>query len=229
MSIKKTLDCVSKALTPNSLEWPVVVATGLEERVWSRLWDVSVVTDRSEIDLENPLADRFIRYWPWPFGKHSKGIPLVDRVNASQTAQTCKALDIAEHQRLLYVSLTRARDLMVLAFPERKSSGEWMETLNALWMIPTEDALTLPDGKSIKTAARVLEEPTEVISSETQDSKSFWFGPRTTPHEKLSLLIRPHAEAPAENAVAKLVKKQAQESVSFRVQMRKPWGRLCTL
>ena len=63
MSIKKTLDCVSKALTPNSLEWPVVVATGLEERVWSRLWDVSVVTDRSEIDLENPLADRFIRYW----------------------------------------------------------------------------------------------------------------------------------------------------------------------
>jgi ATP-dependent exoDNAse (exonuclease V) beta subunit len=132
---------------------------------------------------------------------------MVDRVNASQTAQTCKALDIAEHQRLLYVSLTRARDLMVLALPERKSSGEWMETLNAPWMIPTEDALTLPDGKSIKTAARVLEEPTEVISSETQDSESFWFGPRTTPHEKLSLLIRPHAEAPAENAVAKLVKK----------------------
>jgi len=188
------------------LEWPVVVATGLEDRVWSRLWNVGVVTDRSEIDLKNPLADRFIRYWPWPFGGHSKGIPMVDRVNASQTAQTCKALDIAEHQRLLYVSLTRARDLMILVLPERKTSGEWMETLNAPWMIPTGDTLILPDGKAIKTAARVLEESAEAVSSEIRDS-AFWFGPRATPHEKLPLLIRPHAKAPAETAFVKLVKK----------------------
>ncbi len=96
---------------------------------------------------------------------------------------------------------------MILALPEHKTSGEWMETLNAPWMIPTEDTLTLPDGKSIKTAERVMEEPTEYISSETQDYESFWFRPRATPHEKLSLLIRPHAKAPVENAVVKLVKR----------------------
>ena len=95
---------------------------------------------------------------------------MVDLVNASQTAQACKTLDIAEHQRLLYVSMTRARDLMILALPESKTSGEWMETLigvvrspdaealgQALHAVITAEAVNLSSEDALEVTKRIIE------------------------------------------------------------------------
>ncbi len=54
-----------------------------------------------------------------------------------------------ESKRLLYVSLTRARDLLVIPLPEKKTTGEWMGLLQAEWMLPQGKKLKLPDGKEI--------------------------------------------------------------------------------
>jgi ATP-dependent helicase/nuclease subunit A len=83
------------------LEWPVVILTDLEGNVWSKLWDLSVVADMKQFSLEDPLENRRLRYWPKPFGKHSKGINLFDKVGDSEVAKTVAESDIAEHIRLL--------------------------------------------------------------------------------------------------------------------------------
>src|SRR5262249_41724968 len=50
------------------LEWPVVVAADLHYRPKSRLWDARVESLHAGVDLADPLRDRFIRFWPYPFG-----------------------------------------------------------------------------------------------------------------------------------------------------------------
>jgi hypothetical protein len=55
-------------------------------------------------------------------------------------------------KRLLYVAMTRARDLLIVARPTKKPSGEWIDCLNAPWLLPesSADALAVPDGDSIE-------------------------------------------------------------------------------
>lgn len=103
------------------LEWPVVAVTDLNREPAERLWEVSVVSDREVIDLDRPLAGRWIRFWPWPYGSHRKDLPLADAVAASGEKARAEAAARDEYLRTLYVALTRARDVLVL--PVRPGSG----------------------------------------------------------------------------------------------------------
>jgi ATP-dependent exoDNAse (exonuclease V) beta subunit len=53
------------------LEWPVVILTDLGKDIKDRLWSISAQSG-TNFDAQNPLADRFIRYWPWPFGQQKR-------------------------------------------------------------------------------------------------------------------------------------------------------------
>jgi ATP-dependent exoDNAse (exonuclease V) beta subunit len=182
------------------LEWPVVIATDLESGLKSRLWSVNVLSKKETVDLNNPLANRSIRYWPWPFGAQKAGIGVVEQIEASPLGLESQAREVAESIRLLYVSLTRARDLLVLPLPEKKPGGPWMSTLAADWMLPTGGELDLPNGKKILTACRTYDAAEYEEPSVAESFRPHWFGPRKTKTEKLPALIVPSAALPVENA-----------------------------
>lgn len=100
------------------LEWPVVILTDLDKEVRNRLWGITTVS-RSGVVAINPLNDRFVRYWPWPFGNQSNSIAIRDTIDGSKTTRAFQAAAVAEAQRLLYVSMTRPREMLVLALKDK--------------------------------------------------------------------------------------------------------------
>jgi ATP-dependent helicase/nuclease subunit A len=112
------------------LEWPVVVVAGLDQWRFHDLWDVRART-QGDFDAGEPLANRFIHYWPKPFG-WAKNVPQVDAAEQSVLGSAMGAAGQAERKRLLYVTLTRARDLLVLA-------GDCREIGDAPWSNWFED------------------------------------------------------------------------------------------
>jgi hypothetical protein len=96
------------------LEWPVVVLSQLDHEKTRSVFDPAVEPAGS-FDFEAPLAGRWIRWWPWPYGRLSKGLALLDRAGRSPEAERARERALRERLRLLYVGFTRARDLLVLA------------------------------------------------------------------------------------------------------------------
>lgn len=138
------------------LEWPVVVCSDLESKPRSRLWQLQVVDDGAPLDIEHPLAGRRIHYWPWPFAQQSAGIPVADAIAASPEGWRQQTRELAESLRLLYVGLTRARDILILALKPRRPAA-WLDSLNAPWLKPGgEGCLTLPGGGALNCRERVL-------------------------------------------------------------------------
>ncbi|MEQ9463912.1 MAG: UvrD-helicase domain-containing protein [Haliea sp.] len=138
------------------LEWPLVIAMDLASELKPRLWGLTVLPSPQAVSLDAPLADRSLRYWPAFFGNNSTGIETLDTIAASPEGQAALAREIQEARRLLYVSLTRPRDALVLTREGRTIGGPWMDTLNADWMLPTGEQLILPDGNTIPTRCQLL-------------------------------------------------------------------------
>jgi len=139
------------------LEWPVVVAADLHYGWRPRLWDVRVERDGDAFDLDRPLDGRLIRYWPNIFGPRSKGIPALEALLESREGRECLAQGERENRRLAYVGLTRARDVLVLAVPDREPSADaWIHTFRCADLLPHGDRLTLASGISIATRSELL-------------------------------------------------------------------------
>jgi len=166
------------------LEWPVVVVSDLDKTPTDRLWEVTVESDAKTIDPARPLAGRWIRFWPWPYGRRLVGMPLADAVAGSSEKARATAAASDEHLRTLYVALTRARDVLVL--PARPASGGGLRHagLDPLFAatgfalpgdpgvhevavgdgtIPIETRTFLPDG----------------VSPAPDDAAEVWFAPGT--------------------------------------------------
>ena len=131
------------------LEWPVTVLSELGGRSTGReALGVRVASDRDAFDLDDPLADRWVRYWPYPYGKMSKGILLLERL--AEHAATAEAVDrsLREEMRLLYVGWTRTRDRLVLAARPGKL------TAGVLGLLETDssEGVTEPDDDEVEWA-----------------------------------------------------------------------------
>lgn len=139
------------------LEWPVVILTDLAKDIKDRLWSISAQSGAS-FDAQNPLSDRSIRYWPWPFGQQKK-VAVADAIARTPMAESFRKSAVEESKRLLYVSMTRARDLLVLARSSRKMSGEWLDCIEAPWLLQDEgtETMALPSGDHIKAERWVLD------------------------------------------------------------------------
>lgn len=139
------------------LEWPVAFAMDLESKIKSRIWGLSVQATEGEFQWSSPLDGRKLKYWPSFFGKQSTGVLVKDGIENSEIGAVARSKAEEETKRLLYVSLTRPRDLLVLPFPEKATTGEWIQTLDADWMLPEGNTLELPDGEIIPTAFKEVE------------------------------------------------------------------------
>jgi ATP-dependent helicase/nuclease subunit A len=137
------------------LEWPIVVLTGLDAEARSGLWDVRSRTNGA-FDAQEPLRRRFIHYWPRPYG--SRRVPdVLKRAQASPLGVEMQEQATDEHKRLLYVSCTRARDVMVLTIHRRKGATAWTDTIGASKLFFVGDAdIDLLDGSVVRRAQRVF-------------------------------------------------------------------------
>lgn len=180
------------------LEWPIVIAMDLDAKLKPRLWGLSVTPSPEPISLENPLANRTLRYWPRFFGLQSANIPLLEQIADSEAGQAAMEQEIQESRRLMYVSLTRPRDCLVITMENKKEGGEWMDTLGAGWMLPTEDALLLPDSTSIPS--RSLELESEGAEVDLPAYNPTWLNSTAADTEKLPLRQSPSSLAPSTKA-----------------------------
>ena len=172
------------------LEWPVVISADLETGNRGRLWGLSVLSENDTLDINSPLANRRLRYWPWPFGGMQKDIKVAQKVEESAAGQADIQKQIEEAVRLLYVSFTRARDLLILPLQAKTKARPWLDTLGAEWLTPQDSELVLPDGRVVSCATEVFQEPQEAIPV-NPDPQQVWFPLPKTYTPKLPAHISP--------------------------------------
>ncbi len=112
------------------LEWPVTIMFSIDRSREPSAFDVHVMHADAPFSFAEPLAGRWIRYWPDPFTPRPTGFgsanagrgstALHAAVARSSEQQLVQAREARENLRLLYVGWTRARDRVVLAAREGK-------------------------------------------------------------------------------------------------------------
>lgn len=101
------------------LEWPIVVLYDLDW-TWKRpVPGIHVVSDRERIELDDPLGERWIRYWPQPYHPGTK-TAYHQKMEGHEAIEAAADVERRESLRLLYVGWTRARDRVVIAAAEGK-------------------------------------------------------------------------------------------------------------
>jgi ATP-dependent exoDNAse (exonuclease V) beta subunit len=151
------------------LEWHMVVLYQLNDEPKNWLFEPSVESSKA-FSFERPLDGRWIRYWPWPYANHRKGVFLDQAVQNTQ--EYTEALKRAENEeiRLLYVGMTRARDYLV--FAARKGNHKWLDQLTDKNNVKT---FNLPQDEAAKVQGfRVVGlDETEPLPSTVQTVR--WF------------------------------------------------------
>ncbi len=120
------------------LEWPVVICHSLEGRLRDKVWGLSLVSEKEEVDLDNILGNRWLRYWINPYSDQQSGTALIEKINASSIKREATTAALREEARLLYVGITRARDYLI--FPSKRNPTRW---LNRCWHKGAEDNPTI--------------------------------------------------------------------------------------
>jgi ATP-dependent exoDNAse (exonuclease V) beta subunit len=170
------------------------------------MWDSVRAESRTTLNAEDPLRDRFLRYWPWPYGQQQK-VPIGDEVETSEAGQIIRKAAIEEHKRLLYVSLTRARDLIVVARPQKALDGEWMGTIGLAQRLPSGDAqpIALNDGTQVPFRRRALSATTANLPAIETQGNVRWFAGATSSSPRLPLVVSPSAAGETRASVAEVV------------------------
>jgi ATP-dependent exoDNAse (exonuclease V) beta subunit len=187
------------------LEWPVVVLCDLASDVKTRLWGTEVRSEES-FDASRPLHRRVVRHWPWPFGAQKK-VPLADTIANSAAGLAAQAEALEEHKRLLYVSTTRARDVLVFALPAGKVDGEWMGCveLGAVLQRAGDDAIVLEGGDRVPFARWALEAPAQVETPVQPSAELTWFADDLDAPPRLPLRLNASAAEAVEVRLAESV------------------------
>lgn len=160
------------------LEWPVVVLTALGETARSAIWSVRARTEGA-FDPQLPLGNRFIHCWLKTWGKRSAPQAAV-RAEASATGVAMQQDAVTENKRLLYVGLTRARDLNVLVSFARKSGPvrSWVDEVPGASPIlfgPSEE-LSLVDQQRCSRISKVWNKDECAIEPPVRASQNrHWF------------------------------------------------------
>ena len=113
------------------LEWPIVILMDLDAKPKARVWGLNVLPNKTGLQINTPLNGRSLRYWPPVFGANTKDIEVLDNILLGNEYLEAEKREYLEQQRLLYVSITRARDKLIFALPSKRTPKfPWAETLN---------------------------------------------------------------------------------------------------
>jgi ATP-dependent helicase/nuclease subunit A len=163
------------------LEWPVVVCADLDSNSEPRLFQVRVENEPGRaLNMEAPLEGRRLRFWASPFGAKRKNIAVLDQINECPIGNALADKERDEALRLLYVGITRARDMLVLALRKDKPHP-WLEQIEPGGLVLSED-----DAGAFEIEALARDEtPDAEPGNDTQDPR--WFP------ERLSHVPKPPA------------------------------------
>jgi ATP-dependent exoDNAse (exonuclease V) beta subunit len=106
------------------LEWPITICHSLENNLKNSFTDVKIMSTQTEVDLNNILGNRWLRFWINPYGSPQLKSPLRERLESSDFCVQDTRDALLEEARLLYVGLTRARDILI--FPTRNAPTRWL-------------------------------------------------------------------------------------------------------
>ena len=120
------------------LEYPITICHNLDQPLKEQIWGLNLVAETAEPDINDILANRWLRFWVNPYADQLRGTHLEEQL--LQTDEWAKATQTAldEEARLLYVGLTRARDYLI--FPTTAKGTRW---LNRVFNAGQEDVPTL--------------------------------------------------------------------------------------
>ena len=113
------------------LEWPAVFLWDLGFKMRDSFYRVNVVSD-SDINIEDPLADRSLQYFVCPYNTQSSYVAYDDVIATSSIKQALDAKSIEEEKRLFYVAVTRARDYLYFCFVQEKKGPIYGNTIPTL-------------------------------------------------------------------------------------------------
>ena len=106
------------------LEWPVTILFETQRNFSYRPTGVKLISNADKINVHSPLANRWVRYWPYPYANMTSEIPFLARAQNHPSSEAGQAENQRQELRLLYVGWTRARDrLVVAARPNRLGDG----------------------------------------------------------------------------------------------------------
>ena len=193
------------------LEWPIVILGSLDLDLTPDMWSPMVTGGGS--DQKDPLRERKLRFWTWPFGvsdgpfpKPLRGTGLEDEALDSEEGRQRATRERLEGLRLLYVGVTRAQHKLV--FAQRHNHDTWSKQLPEFDAIlgtnREEGEYDLPElGTTL--VIRHLGVQTGSISPEPASS-SIWFsrGPIEEPFQPEVREHFPH-EVPAVDPAPSIV------------------------
>lgn len=93
------------------LEWPVTLLWNWAEVKSPNAFGVHLQSPE-QIDLQDPLADRWIRYWPNPLSSRTQKSQLFDQT--ARWATPIRERELRDRLRLAYVGMTRAKSHLIL-------------------------------------------------------------------------------------------------------------------
>jgi len=195
------------------LEWPVVVLTGMDSEARSGLWDVRSRTNGA-FDAQEPLRGRFVHYWPRPYG--ARRMPdILKRAQQSPLGVEMQEQAADEHNRLVYVSCTRARDVMVFAVHRRKASTAWTDGIRASRLLfGGEGSIKLSDGSEVRRLQQVFSLQ-EILTAPPEKAPLERRWPAAKPPQSLApLWLRPSAAAAGAHSI------KAVEAVGSRIPLK---------
>lgn len=174
------------------LEWPVVILTGLGAGARTALWQVRARTE-GQFDARDPLRGRFVHYWPFPYGNCNPPDAAI-AAQASELGEAMAKEGRLENLRLFYVSMTRARDAIVLSTSTRKGATDWLDEVGATGLLIGDTGpVVLPDQRTISRFSKAWDKDECNATPEAAPAQVLrWFQPGP-PLVAQPLWLRPSA------------------------------------
>jgi len=154
----------------------VVLCCDYADSLRGDLWGIKAITNEA-FDVNSPLANRFIHCWVAPSPHHKANMAFYEKAEASEFGLKLLQDGRREAQRLVYVSLTRARDMLILPMKgsviEKGTGLPWLSNVGADWLLNSDKTLSLPNGTEIPATVVNLEAG-DPVKPENQQNY-FWF------------------------------------------------------
>jgi ATP-dependent helicase/nuclease subunit A len=184
------------------LEYPVVVCYNLDQTLKEQVWGLNLIPETEKPDLNNILGNRWLRFWVNPYGDQYKKTRLEETLLQSTEWAAAHRAALEEEARLLYVGLTRARDLLV--FPTTQHPTKWLNRVfnGGDESIPTLDPHSdeTPfywQGELLHIQTELLYKPKDFPESLPDTAEIPFHSPRAgRPAPRPALLIDPYQEIP---------------------------------
>jgi ATP-dependent exoDNAse (exonuclease V) beta subunit len=125
------------------LEWPMVVLVDLASNVKNSIWDAVRAEHQGAFDAQQPLNNRFLRYWPWPYGSQCK-VPVADVVEGSLAALLGQ---LAAVRQWLHTRWPKAELVVEVPITQSLAGGQLMNGRIDL-LLKTDQGWILFDHKS---------------------------------------------------------------------------------